>query len=87
MLLSLIIFFIGIVGFAFNRKNIILMLLCIELILLGATLLLIFSSHAFDDILGQTFALYVIVVAAIESAIGLSIIVAFFRTRGTIELK
>lgn len=87
MILSLIIFIIGLLGFAFNRKNIILMLLCIELMLLGATLLFVFSSHAFDDILGQTFALYVIVVAAIESAIGLSIIVAFYRSRGNIELK
>lgn len=79
MNLSLILFLIGILGFVLNRKNIILMLISIEIMLLAITLLILISSLSFDDILGQTYAIYVIAIAGAESAIGLGILVAFYR--------
>jgi NADH-ubiquinone oxidoreductase chain 4L len=79
MNLSLILFLIGIFGFVLNRRNIILMLISIEIMLLAITFLILVSSFSFDDILGQTFAIYVIAIAGAESAIGLGILVAFYR--------
>ena len=79
MNLSLILFTIGILGFVLNRKNIILMLISIEIMLLAITFLILVSSLSFDDILGQTYAIYIIAIAAAESAIGLGILVAFYR--------
>jgi NADH:ubiquinone oxidoreductase subunit K len=79
MKLSLILFLIGILGFVLNRKNIILMLMSIEIMLLSITFLILISSLNFDDILGQTFAIYIITIAGTESAIGLGILVAFYR--------
>ena len=79
MNLSLILFTIGILGFVLNRKNIILMLISIEIMLLAITFLILVSSLSFDDILGQTFAIYIIAIAGAESAIGLGILVAFYR--------
>jgi NADH-ubiquinone oxidoreductase chain 4L len=76
---SLILFLIGILGFVLNRKNIILMLISIEIMLLSITFLILISSLNFDDILGQTFAIYIITIAGAESAIGLGILVAFYR--------
>jgi NADH-ubiquinone oxidoreductase chain 4L len=86
MSFSLILFLIGILGFVLNRKNIILMLISIEIMLLSITFLILLSSLSFDDILGQTFAVYIISVAGAESAIGLGILVAFYRLRGTIAI-
>ena len=77
--ISLILFLIGILGFVLNRKNIILMLISIEIMLLSITFLILISSLNFDDILGQTFAIYIITIAGAESAIGLGILVAFYR--------
>jgi len=79
MNLSLILFTIGILGFVLNRKNIILMLISIEIMLLAITFLVLVSSLSFDDILGQTYAIYIIAIAGAESAIGLGILVAFYR--------
>jgi NADH-ubiquinone oxidoreductase chain 4L len=79
MNLSLILFIIGILGFVLNRKNIILMLISIEIMLLAITFLILISSLSFDDILGQTYAIYIIAIAGAESAIGLGILVAFYR--------
>ena len=87
MNLSLILFLIGVLGFVLNRKNIILMLISLEIMLLAITFLILVSSISFDDILGQTFAVYIIAVAGAESAIGLGILVAFYRLRGTIALE
>lgn len=70
---------IGILGFVLNRKNIILMLISIEIMLLAITFLILVSSLNIDDIIGQTYAIYIIVVAGAESAIGLGILVAFYR--------
>lgn len=86
MNLSLILFLIGILGFVLNKKNIILMLISIEIMLLAVTFLVLISSFGFDDILGQTYSIYIISVAGAESAIGLAILVAFYRLRGTITI-
>ncbi len=87
MKISLILFLIGILGFVLNRKNIILMLISIEIILLSITFLLLLSSLNIDDILGQLYAIYIIVIAGAESAIGLGILVAFYRLRGSINIE
>ena len=87
MNLSLVLFLIGILGFVLNRKNIILMLISIEIMLLAVTLLVIISSFTFDDILGQTYSVYIIAIAGAESAIGLGILVAYYRLRGSISLR
>lgn len=79
MNLSLLLFLIGIFGFVLNRKNIILMLISIEIMLLSITYLILINSLNFDDIVGQTFAIYIITIAGAESAIGLGILVAFYR--------
>lgn len=85
--LAFILFLIGILGIVVNRKNLIIMLMSIELMLLAINFLFIISSSHLDNIIGQVFALYVLVVAAAESAIGLSILVAYYRVRGTISVK
>lgn len=87
MNLSLILFLIGILGFVLNRKNIILMLISIEIMLLAITFLILVGSLGFDDILGQTYSIYIIAIAGAESAIGLGILVAFYRLRGTIRIE
>ncbi len=86
MNLSLVLFLIGILGFILNRKNIILILISIEIMLLAVTLLVIISSFSFDDIIGQTYSVYIIAIAGAESAIGLGILVAYYRLRGNISL-
>ena len=87
MNLSLIIFLIGILGFVLNRKNIILMLISIEIMLLAVTLITLIGSLGFEDIIGQIYATYIITVAGAESAIGLGILVAFYRLRGSISIE
>jgi NADH-ubiquinone oxidoreductase chain 4L len=87
MNISLILFLIGILGFILNRKNIILMLIAIEIMLLAVTLLVLIMSYTFDDSIGQTFSVYIISVAGAESVIGLSILVAYYRLRGTISIQ
>ncbi len=87
MNLSLILFLIGILGFILNRKNIILMIISIEIMLLAVTLLVLVSSYAFDDIRGQTYSIYIIAIAGAESAIGLGILVAYYRLRGNISAR
>jgi len=87
MNLSVVLFLIGILGFILNRKNIILMLISIEIMLLAVALLILLSSFSFDDILGQTYGIYIIAIAGAESAIGLGILVAYYRLRGSIAIK
>ncbi len=87
MHLALILFLIAILGFVLNRRNIILMLISIEMMLLSVTLLILINSLNFDDIIGQTFAIYIITIAGAESAIGLGILVAYYRLRGSIEIE
>ena len=87
MNLALILFLIGTLGFILIRKNIILMIIAIEIMLLAVTLLILISSFSFDDNVGQTFSIYIISIAGAESVIGLSILVAYYRLRGNISLK
>jgi NADH-ubiquinone oxidoreductase chain 4L len=87
MNLCIVLFLIGIFGFVLNRKNLILMLISIEIILLSITLILLISSLNYDDIIGQTYAIYIISIAGAESAIGLGILVAFYRLRGTVAIE
>nr|UEX92931.1 NADH dehydrogenase subunit 4L [Marasmiellus scandens] len=84
---SIILFLIGILGFILNRRNIILMIIAIEIMLLAVTLLVLISSFGFDDNAGQTLSIYIISIAGAESVIGLSILVAFYKLRGTISIK
>ena len=85
--LHFFLFNLGLIGIIINRQNLILILISIEIILLSINLNFIFFSLYLDDILGQVFALFVLTVAAAESAIGLAIIITFFRTRGTIAIN
>jgi NADH-quinone oxidoreductase subunit K len=78
---------LGVFGIFLNRKNVIVILMSIELILLGVNLNLVAFSSALGDMAGQVFAMFVLTVAAAESAIGLAIIVVYFRNRGSIEVE
>jgi NADH-quinone oxidoreductase subunit K len=87
MIWNLILFVLGLWGIFLNRKNLILMVMSIELLLLSVNLNLILFSLLLDDLAGQILAIFVLTVAAAESAIGLSILVAFYRLRGTISIQ
>lgn len=80
-------FAIGLVGLMLNQRSIILVLMCIELMLLGINLQLMSFSVYRDDVMGQVFALYVLTVAAAESAIGLAILVVYYRVRGSVTME
>ncbi|MBC8305605.1 MAG: NADH-quinone oxidoreductase subunit NuoK [Pelagibacterales bacterium] len=85
--LGAIIFTIGIVGIFLNRKNIIVILMSIELILLAVNINLVSFSVFFNDLIGQIFTLFILTVAAAEAAIGLAIIVAYYRNTGTVHVE
>lgn len=78
---------IGVFGIFLNRKNIIVILMSVELILLAVNLNLVAFSAALGDMVGQVFAMFVLGVAAAESAIGLAIVVVYFRNRGSIQVE
>ncbi|MAC78935.1 MAG: NADH-quinone oxidoreductase subunit NuoK [Rhodobacteraceae bacterium] len=80
-------FVIGIFGIFLNRKNIIILLMSVELILLAVNINLVSFSSFLGDLVGQVFTLFVLTVAAAEAAIGLAILVCFFRNRGTIAVE
>ncbi len=80
-------FVIGIFGLFLNRKNIIILLMSIELILLSVNINFVAFSSYLNDMVGQVFTLFVLTVAAAEAAIGLAILVSFFRNRGTIDVE
>jgi NADH-quinone oxidoreductase subunit K len=82
-----ILFTLGILGIFLNRKNIIIILMSIELILLSVNINLVAFSIFLNDIVGQVYALIVLTVAAAEAAIGLAILVAYFRNRGSIAVE
>ena len=82
-----ILFTIGIFGIFLNRKNVIIILLSIEMMLLAVNINLIAFSTHLGDLTGQVFAMFVLTVAAAEAAIGLAILVVYFRNRGTIEVE
>ena len=85
--LSAIIFTIGVVGIFLNRKNIIVILMSIELILLSVNINLVSFSIFLNDLNGQIVTLFILTVAAAEAAIGLAIIVAYYRNSGTINVE
>ena len=85
--LGAIIFTIGLVGIFLNRKNIIIILMSIELILLAVNINLVSFSIFINDLTGQIFALFILTVAAAEAAIGLAIIVVYFRNTGSIQVE
>ncbi len=87
LLLSAILFAISVAGIIINRKNVITLLMCIELMLLSVNTNFIAFSHFLEDIAGQVFVFFVLTVAAAEAAIGLAIIVVLFRNRATIDVE
>ena len=86
VMLSALIFVIGVCGIFLNRKNIITILMSIELILLSVNINMVAFSVALGDLTGQIFAMLVLTVAAAEASIGLAILVIFFRNRGSIDV-
>ena len=85
--LGAIIFTIGLIGIFLNRKNIIIILMSIELILLAVNINLVSFSIFINDLTGQIFTLFILTVAAAEASIGLAIIVAYYRNSGTIRVE
>ena len=83
---SSILFVLGVLGIFLNRKNVIVILMAIELILLSVNLNLVAFSSFLQDLTGHIFAMFVLTVAAAEAAIGLAILVIYFRDRGTIAV-
>ena len=82
-----VLFVLGVFGIFLNRKNVIVIMMSIELILLAVNLNLVGFSSALNDLSGQVFALFVLTVAAAEAAIGLAIVVVYHRNRGSIEVE
>ena len=82
-----ILFVLGVFGIFLNRKNVIVILMAIELILLAVNINLVAFSVFLGDMVGQVFAMFVLTVAAAEAAIGLAILVIYFRNRGTIAVE
>ena len=86
IVVSAILFVLGVLGIFLNRKNIIVILMAIELILLSVNLQLVAFSAFLGDLVGQVFAMFVLTVAAGEAAVGLAILVIYFRGRGTLAV-
>ncbi len=86
LVLAAILFCISVAGIFINRKNIIILLMCIELMLLSVNMNFIAFSYFLNDLTGQVFVFFILTVAAAESAIGLAILVIVFRNRNTINV-
>jgi NADH-quinone oxidoreductase subunit K len=86
LILSAVLFCISMAGIFINRKNLIVLLMCIELMLLAVNMNFVAFSHFNNDITGQIFVFFILTVAAAESAIGLAILVVLFRNRATINV-
>jgi NADH-quinone oxidoreductase subunit K len=87
LILSAILFGLGLAGIVINRKNLIILLMCVELLLLAVNTNFIAFSHYFNDIAGQVFVFFILTVAAAEAAIGLAILMVLFRQRRTIDVE
>ena len=87
LILAAIIFMIGVVGIFLNRKNVIIILMSIELILLAVNINLVSFSIFSQDLTGQIFTMFILTVAAAEAAIGLAIIVVYYRNKGSIRVE
>jgi len=83
---ALTLFIIGLVGFILNRKNVILMLISIEIMLVSITLIFLINGIAYNDNFAQIIALFIIALAGAESAIGLSILVVYYKLNGAVSL-
>ena len=86
LFLGAVLFAISVAGIFINRKNVIILLMCIELMLLSANINFVAFSHYLNDITGQVFVFFILTVAAAEAAIGLAILVLLFRNRRTIDV-
>ncbi len=86
LILAAILFCISVAGIFLNRKNVIILLMCIELMLLAVNINFIAFSHYMNDIAGQVFVFFILTVAAAEAAIGLAILVVLYRNRQTINV-
>ena len=82
-----LLFTLGVFGIVLNRKNVIIIMMSVELMLLAVNLNLVAFSSYLNDLVGQIFAMFILTVAAAEAAIGLAIVVIFFRNRGTIAVE
>ncbi len=87
LILSAIIFAIGVVGIFLNRKNVIIILMSIELILLSVNINLVSFSIFLEDLVGQVFTMFILTVAAAEAAVGLAIIVIYYKNKGSINVE
>jgi NADH-quinone oxidoreductase subunit K len=87
LIVAAVLFTLGVAGIILNRKNIIVILMSVELILLSVNLNFVAFSAQLHDLTGQIFALFILTVAAAEAAIGLAILVTYFRNRGTIAVE
>lgn len=87
LVVGAILFVLGVFGIFMNRKNVIVILMSVELILLSVNLNLVAFSAQLGDLTGQIFAMFILTVAAAEAAIGLAIVVIYFRNRGSIEVE
>jgi NADH-quinone oxidoreductase subunit K len=85
--LGAILFTMGVFGIFLNRKNVIIILMCIELMLLAVNINFVAFSAFMDDLAGQVFSMFILTVAAAEAAIGLAILVTFFRAKGSIAVE
>jgi NADH-quinone oxidoreductase subunit K len=84
---SVLIFLIGLFGIYINRKNVITVIICIELILLSINLNFLTSAFYLDDLLGEIFVVIILTVAASETSIGLAILIIYYRLQGTIAIE
>ena len=87
LFLSFALFFIGLFGIFINKKNVLTVIICIELMLLSINLNLLMSAFYLDDILGEIFVIFILTVAAAETSIGLAILIIYFRLNGTIAIE
>lgn len=87
LVVAAILFTIGIAGIILNRKNIIIILMSVELMLLAVNINMVAFSSYLGDLTGQVFSLFILTVAAAEAAIGLAILVVYFRNRGSIDVE
>ncbi len=87
LILGAILFSLSIAGFVLNRRNVITLLMCVELMLLAVNMNFIAFSHYLNDIKGQVFVFFILTVAAAETAIGLAIVVLLYRNKKTIDVQ
>ena len=87
LFLAAVIFIIGVIGIFLNRKNVIIILMSIELILLSVNINLVSFSIFLEDLVGQVFTMFILTVAAAEAAVGLAIIVIYYKNKGSINVE